>query len=240
MSTDRDIPIDHRLEVMNWAIVVIPVTALAVLYSVFFALETRGGRSDLGHFPVFSDMLDFAPEYRIFSVMMSVQCVLVGILFWVRDRTLNLIASIANQQFSFRYRLFRYFLIASVIVLSSGSFVMSVVPLQSSASANEVGVHLFVFGGIAYAIGSDLVIGFLRKPVSFLSKLLTGAATALSLVHLILRYWVPFEVDSDHRRVIWSATSSFHILGMIAMEIKLCWVGFDLPKHAIRMVRYDD
>jgi hypothetical protein len=114
---------------------------------------------------------------------------------------------------------------------------MSVVPPGSSWETNEAGIHLFVFGGIVHTIGSDVLIGFLWKSVPFPSKLMTGTGATLSILHLLVRYWVPFEAESPHKRVVWSITSSFHILGTIAMELKLGRIGFDLPKHAVRMVR---
>ena len=220
------VPIFHQTRVLNWMLFVIPVVALVSCY-VYFVVEHKGE----GYVPPLSTILEDTRIHRIYSVLMTFQCVFATVVFYIRSQVFDITARIRGVAKSRRFSALTHAINLSEAFMCVGCFCMSFISHDLSYIASVVAVALYSVGGICYAICNDCMLGLLHTSSQLFSRILTWTSIVVTL--LCITCLALIARNDKGLNTVAGALESMTFLGI---QLKITLVGIDMPQHVVRMV----
>ena len=224
MKSER-IPVYHHVFLTNWALFVIPAIALITCYSIY--LSGNGGRV----IPSMPRVIEQYTELRVYSVLMTLQTVLMGVIFYIRIGVLTISAKFKHVVTTRKFTVLKYLVATSSGLMCIGNFVMSIVPDDDCHVLSVIAIHVFFLSGIVYFICSDVMMAYTARHSSCFSRVLTWSCTVFGIFYIVTVCYLDRD-DTDVQTV----GGCLGIITILAVNLKLSLIGHELPKHVIRMI----
>lgn len=218
------IPIVHHVNLLNWSTSVISLLVLCSVYVIALL------RDETVTIPSFSGALNGDLEYMISSVLMSAQFVILVVLMYLRVCAYIVAARQKDHYGTPRFQTFLWLVIIGGVLLSIGSWVMSLIPESRSTEMAIVSVHVFYLGAFLHFIGSDLILAYIGTPSGILSRVCTW----VSLLTIVLNLFMSVDVNLDNSDIA-SIGTTFGIVAFAIIQMKVTLIGLEGPKYALRM-----
>lgn len=231
--SDQNGNVMHNLTIVNYAVSILPITAYAIIYILFFSLAQTVNYTTY-FIPSASDIIRLEPEYQIFSIMMTFAYLTVIFVFYIHDKIRSILRNRSWSSNTKKFDIFKIISYVSFILYVLGGVLLSFIPYSSSPILVIISQNLNTYGGIALFLVCDLYNAALGFPSTMVSRIFTWVNIVTSFLNVVIRCYIFYSIELQQW---WTISTVFHVLAQITGFLKFTFLSTHLPKSAIRMTR---
>lgn len=202
---------------------ILPVVSILICWIIYYSTSHyRKGR-----IRTISETVMFFPENRIFPVAMSIDSILLLLIFSMRQKIIKKLAE-KNVLFSNRnYQIFTKIAFSLIISSTLGLLVLSNVTLKDSKPIHLTAAMFFFFGIIFYLILSDYWANRVKYKIGKISYMIPYLALVLATIYTIITIFI------WRNRFIYSIGSILEYISGGLIYLKIYLMQKETPVHTI-------
>lgn len=235
VNNNRNVPILHDITLINYFISAFPITVTLIVYIIFFSLGHKILTENY-FFPSTSDIMVFQPEYRIYSVSMTIESFMILFTFYVQDKVRLILGKRLHKNNYRKFKILRLISYTGLLIYLVGHEILAVFPYKTSKIAVSVGNNLNGYGLITLFISCDIFNAYLNHASSIVSRILTWIVVLTTVFNLFVRFYV-FTNEESPNAQWWTMSTIFFIIEQWCGYVKLTFMSQSLPKSAIKLSR---
>ena len=234
---NRNIPILHDISIINYFISILPISVTLIVYIIYFSLYHQiDYDQDHYFFPCTSDIIILQPEYKLFSVSMTIESLLLLFAFYIQDKIRVILGKRLHKTNNRKFTVLRVISYSGFLLYFVGHEILAIIPYKKSKIAVSIGNNMNGFGLICLFISCDVFNAYLNHASSIVSRIITWVVFLTSLFNLLVRFCI-FTDDKSSNVQWWTMSTVFFIIEQWCGYIKFTLIALALPPAAIRLSR---
>lgn len=202
---------------------ILPFVSILICWSIYYSTSHyRRGR-----IRTISETVMFFPENRIFPVAMSIDAILLLLIFLMRQKIIRKLAEKNDLFKNNSYQKFNKIAYSLIISSTLGLFLLSNVTLKDSKVVHLVSACFFFFGIIIYLGLSDIWAKRVGYKIGYISTIIPYLAFVLATIYTII------TLILYRNRFIYSIGSLLEYASSALIFLKIYLMRKETPTHTI-------
>lgn len=213
-----------NLTYINYATAIIPLLVMVIDGILFYSL---GHYKLFDYIPTISEMNVVLPESRIFGMRLSFTAILFDIFAIFRFHIITFYQARHKNGFRKLILIMKILMICFMVVASLGMIVFSTSPVTQYRNTHNFSAGLYFICIFIYFVIDDFICSKLNRP----PKLYSRIATWSIIMFLILYIFVRRLGTKSSKKIRYSISSVFEIIGIFLQIVKLLILIHETPKY---------
>lgn len=199
------------------------VPILSVLFSTIIYYTTW--RFKKGRIRTISETVVYFPENKIFAFSMSIDCILLAIIFSIRQKIIRKLAKKQDLTENKSYKMSMKISQTLILLSSLGLLFLSNITLKDSRNLHLISALNFFFGIILYLLISDYWAKRVGYNISLFSYLIPYSALAMASIFTII------TIFFSRNRFIYSIGSIIEYFCSFLIYMKIYLIHVETPSQ---------
>lgn len=202
---------------------ILPIVSILICWIIYYSTShfRRGRIRNI------SETVMFFPENRIFPVTMSIDAILLLLIFLMRQKIIKKLAEKNDLFKKNSYQKSTKIMHSLVIISTLGLLILSNVTLKDSRIIHLVAAMFFFFGIIFYLIISDYWARRVGYKIGKISYLIPYVGLTLMIIYTIIIFFI------WRNRFIYSIGSILQYISAALVYLKIYLMQKETPVHTI-------
>ena len=221
----------HTLLVLNVSVAAIPIITFITIYIIYYLNhESINDLYDSLFLPSPSDLIDFKVEYRIYSVLMTIETFFLISVIYIQYQVRFILANKNNKYETTKFKVLQIIYIVSSVFLLVGHQIVAVVSYNLSKFMLYFGDNLWGYASIVFLFVCDILNAYLGRSSYIISRIFSWISAFSILFNLIIRTYI-FQSPT----LWWTISTVFYLLARICFYVKFFLMSIDLPQYYIKL-----